>query len=115
MKLAPQQIIDKLSLPRLIIHARRLILEDQIIVPTPFHRKRRAGQGTWCTRCRRCLSECSLEVEEWVTHRYFFISISGVGCVCFGVLSGLVGGYWGEWLLGLCCWWWGRGGEGKRC
>lgn len=35
MKLAPQQIINKLLL-RLLIHSTSLILEDQIIIPSPL-------------------------------------------------------------------------------
>jgi hypothetical protein len=90
VKLAPQEIIDKLALLGLIVDPRRLVLEDQVVVPPPLDCKGccGGGGGAGCAGRARGLAQRSLEIQEGVTCRDLGFAIDGVLGVGFGVLWG---------------------------
>ena len=75
VKLAPQEVVDKLSLFRLVIQPNSLVLEYQIIVPPSLDRKSACASGHgggWCAWF--ALTQSGLEIEQRVARCYFLVS-----------------------------------------
>lgn len=86
VELRPQQVVNKLALLALTVETRRLVLEDQVVVPSSLDGEGgRSGGGSRAGR-GGCLTQSSLEVEQRVSCRYLLVPVHLAFCCCFRVL-----------------------------